>query len=64
MGSRLREGLLKVVNDIVNVLCTDGDTNEIFRDTAADSLLFRKLFVRGRPGVNRESLGVANAAYR
>lgn len=61
LRSRRRERLLKVGNDVVNVLRTDGDTDEILGNTTVDTLFFAKLFVSCRPRVDGESLGVANA---
>ena len=47
-----RKRLLKVRNNVVNVLCADRDTNEVFCDTAVRLLLVAELLMRRCPGVN------------
>lgn len=54
------EGLLKVGNDIVNVLSANRDTDGILGDARIKLLLVAQLLVGGGPGVNGQSFGVAN----
>lgn len=54
------EGLLKVGNDVVNVLGADGDANEVLGDARVLLLLVGELLVRRGPGVDGEGLGVAD----
>lgn len=42
------------------MLGTDRDTDQVFGNARVDLLLVCQLLVRGRPGVNRQSLGVAD----
>lgn len=56
------EALLEIANDIVNVLCANGDADQILRDARIDALAFGQLLVRRSPGMNGEGLGVADAA--
>lgn len=41
------ERLLKVCDNIVNVLCSDRDTDPVFSDSRGDALFLGELFVRG-----------------
>lgn len=41
------ERLLKVRDNIVNMLCSDRDTDRVFGDTRGDALFFGELFVGG-----------------
>lgn len=59
---RLCERLLKVMDDIVNMFCADGDANQIFCDTTANSLFFRQLLVSRGPRMNGQCLRVPDAA--
>lgn len=81
LGRGRREGLLKVGDDVVNVLRADGDSDEVLAersviiptrtvfcdskthlsDAAAELLLVSELLVGGGPGVDGQSLGVADA---
>ncbi len=56
------EGLLKVVDDIVNVLVADRNSDEIFRDTAVGLFFIRELLVRCRPWMDGQCFGVADAS--
>ncbi|KAI5304343.1 hypothetical protein KEM55_000111, partial [Ascosphaera atra] len=58
----LRKSLFKVRDDVVNVLCADGQTNHILSDTAGNLFVVLELLVGSRPGVDCESLGVTDAA--
>lgn len=48
------------MNDVVNVLRSNRDANEVLGDTAVDSLLLVELFVSRGPRVNGKRLRVAN----
>lgn len=50
------------MDDVVNVLCAYGDSDEVCGDAAVGLLLIAKLLMRRRPGVYSQSLGVADAA--
>lgn len=54
------ERLLKIGDNVVNVLSADGDTDRVLGHTRVDAFLFRQLLVRGRPRVNGEGFGVAD----
>lgn len=54
------EGLLEVGDDVVDVLGSDRDTDEVLGDTRVLLLLVRELLVGRGPGVDREGLGVTN----
>ena len=54
------KGLLKVGNDVVNVLGTDGNADEILSDTRGELLLVGELLVGGGPGVDGKGLGVTD----
>lgn len=54
------EGLLKVGNDVVNVLGAHADADEVLGDTRVLLLLVGQLLVRRGPGVDRERLRVAD----
>lgn len=43
----LGERLLKVGNDVVDVLGSNRDTDQVFGDTASNTLLFVQLLVSG-----------------
>ncbi len=58
------ERLLKVLNDIVNVLSANRNTDEVVRDTAICLFLVAELLMRRCPGVNSQSLGVTNTGQR
>ena len=59
-----RKRLLKVGNDVVNMLCSHGYPNEVFRDTAVRLFLIAQLFVRCAPGVDCQGLRVADTVTR
>ena len=59
-GFARRKGLLKVRNDVVNVLRAYGYPDEIFRHTAVRLLLVAQLLVRCAPRVDRQGLRVAD----
>jgi hypothetical protein len=50
------ETLFEVVDDIVNVLSSDRDTDEVLSDTRVVLLLVAELLVGGGPGVDRKGL--------
>lgn len=52
--------LLKIVNDIANVLQSQTDSDQIRRHTGLDLLLVRQLLVRGPPGVDDQGLRIAD----
>jgi hypothetical protein len=54
------ESLLEVVDDVVDVLETQGDTDQVGGDTSLDLLLVGELLVGGSPGVDDEGLGVTD----
>lgn len=56
-----RKRLLKVGNDIVNVLGTDRDADAIFRNARRKTLLLGQLLMGRSPRVDGKSLGVADA---
>lgn len=45
--------LLEILDDIVDMLGADGNTNGVFRGAGGNAFLVRELFVRRRPRVNR-----------
>lgn len=73
------KGLLKVGDDVVNVLGTlrkqsafipfntrnthDRDTDHVLSDTRRGLLVGRELLVRGGPGVDSERLGVTDVGH-
>ena len=56
--SRLRESLLEIGNDIVDVLDADRETHQTGRDAAGDLGLGAALGMGRLRGVNREGLGI------
>lgn len=57
-----RKSLLKVRNDVANVLCPDRDANEIFSDSSTRTLLITELFVCRGPWMDCEGFRVADTA--
>lgn len=58
------ERLLKISNDIVNVLCTDRNTDAILCRARVKTLLVSELLMSCRPRVNCKSLGIPNTIYQ
>lgn len=56
------ERLFEIGDDIVNVLCADGNSDSIFSHTRISALLLGQLLMSGRPRVYGESLRVSNTA--
>ena len=52
--------LLKVSDDVVNVLSANRNTDEVFRNPAVCLLFVAELLMCCRPGMNSQSLRVAN----
>jgi hypothetical protein len=52
--------LLEVVDDVVNVLVADGDTDEVFGDSAVPPFLLRELLVCRSPRMDRQRFRVAD----
>ena len=55
------EGLLKVGDDVIDMLDTNADTNEVIRNTDCDTDIFRHANVRHRPRLFDERLNAAKA---
>ena len=62
LGLRARRSkrLLEVGNDIINVLGTDRDADEVLRNTTANLFLIRELLVGRGPRVDSQRLGVSD----
>ena len=60
VSSDFFEGLAKVVQDIVDMLCTDGKPDGGRRDVLLGQLLWAHLRVGGGIGVDDEALHVGN----
>lgn len=60
--SALSESLHEVVDDVVDVLNSDGYTDEILCDTGCELLFFRELFVSGGGGMDDQGPVVAGLA--
>lgn len=56
------ERLLKVSNDVVNVLRTNRDADSVLLDTGVTAFLLGELLMGGGPRVDSQSLGVADTA--
>ena len=54
------ERLLKIRNDIVNVLSTDRNADKVLRDTAVRLLLVAELLMRRSPWVDSQGFGVSD----
>lgn len=61
LGACRFERLLKVCNDVVDMLRADRDTDQVFCNTAVILLIVAQLFVSGGPRVDCEGLGVTDA---
>lgn len=57
---RLGKCLLKVRDDVVDMLSSDRDANEIFGNAGRLLFIIRELLVGCRPRMNGKSFGVAN----
>jgi len=55
-----REGLLEVMDYIVNMLVADGNTNEVFGDSTVPPFLLRKLLVCRGPRMDGQRFGVTD----
>ena len=60
-GLALLEALLKVPDDVVNVLGTDRDADQVLRDAAVGFLRVGQLLVGRGPGVDGQGFGIADA---
>src|SRR5215204_7653073 len=59
-SSRGREGLVEIVDDVLNILDADGQPHNPRQDAGVDELLLGELRVRRRGGVDDERLRVAD----
>jgi hypothetical protein len=57
---RSLERLLKVSNNIIDMLRSNRDTNRIFSNTRILAFLISKLFMGRRPRVNSQGFRIAN----
>lgn len=55
-----RKALVEVVDDVVDVLQADRDSDHIFSHAGIDALLFRQLLVCRRPRVDCKCLGISD----
>ena len=55
------EGLLEVVDDVINVLVADRDPDQVLGDAAVGLFLVRELLVGGGPRVDGQRFGVTDA---
>lgn len=60
-GLTCGKGLLKVVENVINVLGADGNPDEVFGDTAIGLFFIRELLVCGGPRVDGQRFGVTDA---
>lgn len=56
--------MFEIGNDVVDMFGTHRNADSIFSDTRIQTLLLRELFVGGRPGVDGQSLRIANAVAK
>src|ERR1700682_3057125 len=52
-------GLVKIPNDIIQVLDSDGDPHQVLGDTGFQLLVVTQLLVRGGSGMDNKALGVS-----
>lgn len=62
--ARCCKRLLDVFNDVVHVLCPDGQTDEILGDATCDSILWLKMRMRSRPGMPDNRFAVTDASAK